>query len=186
MRKHLRHLVFKENGAVNIGGVLILSISMVFLAVGAIFLPISTDATSTLLAYQYSSNATITDASFTGLTAILGITPLLILIGFLTAAVVTGFMGITVMKGAGSAHASPGALILVGLSIVFIAVGLLVEPVVLDGFASVMHGGGSGISSDFTGYATLVQLSPMLVHIGYLAVAVFSGFFGIKRLSGGM
>jgi hypothetical protein len=175
----------RQTGAVNIGGVMMMGISMVFLAVGFIFLPISTDASADLLAYAYSSNGTITDATFTGYTAVVGITPLLILIGFLAAAVIAGMLGIKVMKGGSAAKADPGSLILCGLSIVFISIGLIIEPVMLDGVASVLHSGGAGISSTFTGYEAVIKVSPLLVHLAFLASAVISGFFGLKRLGSG-
>ena len=179
----LRKLMYKQDGAMNIGGIMMLGIGMVFLAIGFIFLPISTDACDDLLAYQYSSNTSITDATFTGFTSVVGITPILILVGFLAAAVVAGMLGIKVMKGAGTAKADPGALMLLGLSIIFVAIGLIMEPVMLDGVSSVVHGGGAGISTSYTGYAAIIKVSPMLVHIAYLAAAVLSGFFGVKRLS---
>ena len=167
----------------NIGGILMMGIGMVFLAVGFIMFPIATDAASDLLDWSYTSNVSITDASFTGYTAVVGITPILILVGFLTAAVITGFLGFKVMQGAGDANFNPGNIMLLGLSIVFIAIGLIIEPVMLDGIASVVHGGGAGISTSFTGLSALIGIAPMLVHIAFLAAAVFSGFFGIKRLS---
>jgi hypothetical protein len=117
---------------------------------------------------------------------VVGITPLLILVGYLTAAVVTGFLGIKIMKGGGTMSANPGTLMLLGLSIVFIGIGLIIEPVMLDGVSSIVHGGGAGISSDFTGYSSIVLVTPMLVHLGFLTSAVLSGFFGIKRLAGSM
>ena len=182
-KKFIHDLAHNERGELNIGGILMLGIGMVFLAVGFIMLPISTTAADSLLSYQYSANASITDATYTGYTAVVGITPILILVGFLSAAVITGFLGFRVMQGGGSAEFSPGNIMLLGLSIVFIAIGLIIEPVMLDGVSSIVHGGGHGISTSFTGYAPLVGIAPMLVHIGFLAAAVFSGFFGIKRLS---
>jgi hypothetical protein len=176
----------KQTGAVNIGGIMLLGISMVFLAVGFIFLPISTDASADLLAYAYADNGTITDATFTGYTSVVGITPLLILVGFLAAAVVAGMLGIKVMKNSGSAKADPGSLMMLGLSIVFISIGLIIEPVMLDGVSSVLHNGGAGISSTFTGYESVVKVSPLLVHLAFLASAVLSGFFGLKRIGGGI
>lgn len=170
----------------NIGGIMMLGIAMVFLAIGFIFLPITTDAATDLLDYEYTDNATITDASYTGYTSVVGITPLLILVGFLAAAVITGMLGIKIIKGGSSSRMDPGSLMLLGLSIVFIGIGLIIEPVMLDGVSSVYHGDGAGISSSFTGYESIILVSPMLVHIGFLAAAVLSGFFGIKRLSGSM
>lgn len=176
----------KQTGSMNIGGIMLLGISMVFLAVGFIFLPISTDASADLLAYEYSGCTSITDADYTGFTSVVGITPLLILVGFIAAAVISGMLGIKVIKGAGSAKADPGSLIMLGLSIVFISVGLIIEPVMLDGVSSVVYSGGSGISASFTGYEAVIKVSPLLVHLAFLASAVLSGFFGLKRLGGTM
>lgn len=179
----LSPLFRNQRGEMNIGGILMMGIGMVFLAVGFVMFPIATDAAQDLLDYSYTSNVTITDATFTGYTAMVGITPILILVGYLAAAIITGFLGFRVMKSGGEANFSPGNIMLLGLSIVFIAIGLIIEPVMLDGVASVLHGGGAGISSSFTGLSSLISMSPMLVHIGFLAAAVFSGFFGIKRLA---
>ena len=185
MFKFLKNLFKAEKGEVNLGGIIMLGLSMVFISVGFIMLPIATDACTDILAYQYTANASITDATFTGLTSITGITPLLILLGFLAEAVIAGMLGIRIMKGQGSAKASPGSLIMIGLSIVFIAVGLIMFPVALDGIASVAHGGGQGISSSFTGFQSLLYIAPMLVELGFIVASVITGFFGIKTLSAG-
>jgi hypothetical protein len=169
-------------GEVNIGGIILLALSMVFIAVGFIMLPIATDACTSILNYTYSGNVTIATATYTGLTAITGITPLLILLGFLVEAVVAGMLGIKVMKGSSDAKTSPGSLILIGLSIVFVAVGLIMFPIVLDGVSSVVNGGGHGISSSFTGFRSLLLIAPMLVELGYVVASVITGFFGIKSL----
>src|SRR3972149_9508075 len=89
-----------ERGPVNIGGTLMMGIGMVFLAVGFIMFPIVTDATDDLLAYAYSANNTITDATFTGFTAVVGITPLLVLLGFLSGAVFAMYLGVKITQGA--------------------------------------------------------------------------------------
>lgn len=183
MKNFFESFFYNEDGSMNLAGIIMLGISMVFLAIGFIFLPISTNATQTLLDYAYTSNGTITDASYTGYTSVLGITPLLILVGFLTAAVVSGMMGVKVMKGGANYKADPGSLMLLGLSIIFVAIGLIIEPVMLDGISSVYHNSGAGISSTFTGYQSILLISPMLVHLAFLASAVLSGFFGIKRLA---
>ena len=183
MKKFLALLRGGQKGEMNVGGILMMGIGMVFLAVGFIMFPIATDAAADILAYAYTANNTITDATYTGYTAVVGITPILILVGFLSAAVITGFLGFKVMKSGASSGFSPGNLMMLGLSIVFIAIGLIIEPVMLDGISSVVHGGGAGISSSFTGLSQLILIAPMLVHIGFLAAAVFSGFFGIKSLA---
>ena len=183
MKRFIYKLLHDQSGAMNIGGILLLGIGMVFLAVGFIFLPITTDASSDLLDYTYSGNATIAAATFTGFSAVVGITPLLILVGFLTAAVVTGMLGVKVMKGGGGGRMDAGSLMMMGLAIVFIGIGLIIEPVALDGIASVLDGYEVDLI-DFTGYVAILKVSPMLVHLSFIAAAVLSGFFGIKRLSG--
>lgn len=182
MRKFLKMLLSNQKGEVNLGGIILLGLSMVFIAVGFIMLPIATDACSDIIAYEYSANSSITDASYTGLTSITGITPLLILLGFIAEAIISGMLGIKIMKGDSQAKVSPGSLVLLGLSIVFIAVGLIMFPVALDGISSVYHGGGKGISSSFTGFQSLLLISPMLVELGYVVASVITGFFGIKAL----
>lgn len=172
-----------ERGSVNIGGTLMMGIGMVFLAVGFIMFPIATTATDSILGYNYTANWTIADNNMTGLDAIVGITPILILLGFISAAVVSGFLGIKIMKEGGGANISPGNLMLLGLSIVFIAVGLIMFPVVLDGVASVWHGGGEGLNAAYTGLQPILLMSPMLVLISFLAGAVITGFFGIKSIA---
>jgi len=179
-----------QRGAMNIGGIMMLGISMVFIAIGFIFLPITTDAAESILDWVATANTSITDATFTGYTSVVGITPLLILVGYLVAAVITGMMGVKAFKGGYSGGTNPGALMLLGMSIIFIGIGLIIEPVLLEGVATVLSNNagaantGQGISSSFTGYSSVLLISPMLVHIGFLAAAVLSGFFGIKRLSG--
>ena len=170
----------EEKGAVNIAGTMMMGIAMVFIAIGFIFLPITTDASQDLLDYTYSGNVTTAASTYTGFEAVVGITPLLILVGFLIASVVSGMMGVKVMKtGAGSVN--PGALMLLGLSIVFIGIGLIIEPVALDGISEVYSG---GPYSDFSGYDSILLIAPMMLHIGFIAAAVLSGFFGLKKLSG--
>jgi len=180
MNKLLKQFQKNERGEMNMGGIIIMGIGMVFLAVGFIMFPIATTATDDILAWVCTACASITDATFTGLTAIVGIVPLLILVGFLAAAVITGFLGIKIMKGEGSAKFNPGNVLLLGLSIIFIAVGLIIFPVILDALCSILN---AGISAAYVGLEALILLAPMLVLIAFIAAAVISGFFGIKNLT---
>lgn len=174
-----------ERGAMDIGGVLIMGIGMVFLAVGFIMFPIVTDATDDLLAYSYSANASITDATYTGFTSVIGITPLLVLVGYLSAAVFSMYLGVRMMKGgAGGTKLDLGTMLLLGIAMIFIAIGLIILPVTLDGVSSVVHGDGAGISSSYTGLSPILLVTPLLVLISFISGAVISGFFGLKRLTG--
>lgn len=174
-----------ECGAIDVGGILLMAIGMVFLAVGFIMFPIVTTATDALLAYECAANTTITDASFTGFTAVIGIAPLLVLIGYLSAAVFSMFLGVKVMKsGSGSTHLDLGSLLMLGISLIFIAIALIILPVALDGICSVLHNSGAGINSAYVGLSPILLVTPLLILISFLAGAVITGFFGIKRLGG--
>jgi hypothetical protein len=174
----------KEKGAMNIVSVLIMGIGMVFLVVGFIMFPIVTDATDDLLDYAYSSNAAITDASFTGFTSVVGITPLLVLIGYVSAAIFAMYLGVKIAKtGAGSTKLDLGSLLLLGISMVFIAIALIILPVALDGISGVYHGGGTGISSSYTGLSPILLVTPLLILISFVSAAVLTGFFGFKKLA---
>lgn len=171
-----------ERGAVNLSGIILLAIAMIFIAVGFIFLPISTSATTDLLNYACTTNTAINSSLYTGFTSIVGITPLLILVGFVTGGIIVGIMGVKVMKAGGGAQADLSTLVMLGLTIVFISIGLIVEPITLDGICTVLHGSGHGVSASFVGYESILLISPLLVHLGFIVAAVISGFFGIKRL----
>ncbi len=173
-----------ERGVMDIGAILLMGIGMVFLAVGFIIFPIVTTATDALLAYEFTTNATITDASFTGFTAVVGITPLLILIGFISAAVFAMFLGVRIAKGGGGTKLDLGSLLLLGVSMIFIAIGLIILPVALDGIATVIHGGGTGVNPLYIGLSPILLVTPLLILISFVSAAVISGFFGIKRVGG--
>ena len=173
-----------ERGVMDIGAILLMGIGMVFLAVGFIIFPIVTTATDGLLAYEFTTNATITDASFTGFTAVVGITPLLILIGFISAAVFAMFLGVKIARGAGGTELDLGQLLLIGISMIFIAIGLIILPVALDGIATVIHGGGAGVNPLYIGLSPILLVTPLLILISFVSAAVISGFFGIKRVGG--
>ena len=178
--------VKEERGAMNIVAILIMGIGMVFLAVGFIMFPIVTEATDDLLAYAYSDNATIVAANFTGFTAVVGITPLLVLLGYVSASVFAMYLGVKMVKtGAGGTTLDLGTLLLLGLSMVFIAIALIILPVALDGIASVWHGGGTGLNAAYVGLQAILLITPLLVLISFVASAVLTGFFGFKKLSGG-
>lgn len=178
-----------ERGAIDIGGILIMGIGMVFLAVGFIIYPIVMDATDDLLIYAYAHNATATEGCnatyFTGFTPIVGITPLLILIGFLSAGVFAMYLGVKVMKsGTSGTKLDLGSMLLLGISMIFIAIGLIILPVALDGICSVFWNNGDHISSSYTGLAPILRVTPLLILISFVSGAVVSGFFGLKKLGG--
>ncbi len=175
-----------ERGAIDVGSILLMGIGMVFLAVGFIMFPIVTTATDSLLAYEFTTNTAITDASFTGFTAVIGITPLLVLIGYVSAAVFSMFLGVRLARGsAADTKLNLGSLLMLGISLIFIAIALIILPVALDGISTVVHGGGTGINTAYTGLSPILLVTPLLILISFLAGAVISGFFGIRNIAGG-
>ncbi len=133
-----RKLIKRESGEINVGAIMLMGIGMVFLAVGFIMFPIVTTATDGLLDYSYAAYPTITATTYTGFTAVMGITPLLVLIGYLSAAVFSMFLGVKMTKGEGSSNLSLGSLLMLGISMVFIAIAMIIMPVALDGVSSVV------------------------------------------------
>jgi len=175
-----------QRGEIDVGGILIMGVGMVFLAVGFIMYPIVMTATDALLAYSYADNATCQASYFTGFTPIVGITPLLVLIGYLSAAVFAMYLGVKIMKGAaGGTNLDLGTMLLLGISLIFIAIGLIILPWTLDAICSVLHNSGAGISASYTGLSPILRVTPLLVLVSFIAGAVISGFFGIKKLTGG-
>ena len=172
-----------ERGAVDMGGILVMGIGMVFLAVGFIIYPIVMTACDALLAYACAANVTITAASFTGFTAIVGITPLLILIGYLSAGLFAMYLGVRIMKAGEGTDMNLGTMLLLGISLIFIAIGLIILPVALDGICSVIDNGGSGINVAYSGLAAILGVTPLLILISFVSGAVITGYFGMKRLA---
>ncbi len=177
----------RERGAIDIGAILMMGIGMVFLAVGFIMFPIVTTATTALFDWTATCNATFTDADFTGFTAIIGIVPLLVLVGFLSAAVFSMFLGVKMMKGStGSTRLDLGAILLLGIAMIFIAIGLIIFPVILDAIAPLVATTqcvSTALStSDYPGLVPILLVTPLLVLVAFVAGAVVTGFFGIKRL----
>jgi len=177
-----------ERGEIDVGGILIMGIGMVFLAVGFIIYPIVMTATDDLLGYAgtgYCVSAAVSCNStyFTGFNAIVGITPLLVLIGYLSAAVFAMYLGVRVMKGEGAAaKLDLGTMLLLGISLIFIAIGLIILPVTLDGICTVFHNDGSYLSASYTGLGPILRVTPLLILISFIAGAVITGFFGLKRI----
>ena len=169
-----------------------MGIGMVFIAVGFIIYPIIMTACDALLVYPVPAvpvNATAlalcNAAYFTGFSPIVGITPLLILVGFLSAGVFAMYLGVQVVRGAGETKLNLGSLLLLGISMIFIAIGLIILPVVLDAICTVLNNGGAYLNVAYTGLLPILRVTPLLILISFVAGAVVSGFFGIKRLGAG-
>ena len=168
-----------QRGDVDIGGILMMGIGMVFLAVGFIIYPIILTACDGLLAYDCTANGTIVASYFTGFEALVGVTPLLVLIGFLTASVFTMYLGVKIIKGAGSTQLNLGTLIMVAISLIFIAIALIILPVALDGICDVLT---PNISTTYVGLTAILRVTPLIILVSFIGGAIVSGFFGVKRL----
>jgi hypothetical protein len=162
-------------------GLMMMGIAMIFIAVGFTVYPIVMTGTDAILAYAYSSNATFTDNYYTGLTSVTGILPLIILMGYVSAAVITGFMGVKMMRS-GDGAISPAGLIELAMGLIFISIGIIIFPVVLDGISSVLHNGGTAISSSYTGLTTVLKIVPLIVLTAFMAGGIVAGFFGVKSM----
>lgn len=172
-----------ERGMIDIAGLMLMGIGMIFLAVGFIIYPIIMDATDSILVWSANVSGTAyTIADFTGLSNIVGIVPLITLLGFVTAGAITGFMGVKMTKGAaegtGGGKINPGSLMMLGIGLIFIAVALIIYPVVLDGVSTALNA--SIVSGAYTGLTPILRVVPLIVITSFLTGGIVAGFFGIK------
>lgn len=97
-REFLTGLVRKEDGGINIAGIMMMGIAMIFIAVGFIIYPVILEGTDAIGDWTSPSGNTTLD-DFTGLESVNDVVPLIVLIGFVSAGVITGFFGVRAMKG---------------------------------------------------------------------------------------
>lgn len=181
----MRKLLRDQKGTIDIKGLVMMGIGMIFLAVGFVIYPIVMDACDEILDWTCTANASLTDADYTGLTEVVGIVPLLVLVAFVTAGAITGFLGYKISTGAATASTNnPASLIMIGIGLIFIAVGLIIFPVVMESVCVVLTGDGTGISSDYTGLEAILQVTPLIVLIAFITAGVVTGYFGIKTMTG--
>jgi hypothetical protein len=180
-----------QKGEVNMAGILLMGIAMVFIAVGFIIYPIILTGVDTILDWTAATTLThlpgfaagppIVPADidmYTGLAQVAGIVPLLVLVGFLAAAVIEGLMGIKMMK-TGTGKVDMGGILLLGIGLIFISVGLIIFPVIMDGVSVAYN---SALAGTYTGMNVLAMV-PLLCLIAFVSVTVITGFFGIKLQS---
>jgi hypothetical protein len=173
-------LYSSEVGELDIGGIMLMGIGMIFLAVGFIIYPIILDATDAIYAWSANLTSYYTITDFTGCSAITGIIPLVTLLGFISAGAITGFMGFKVMKTGASATVSPGSLMLLGIGLIFISVALIIFPVVLDGVAASLDA--AIIAATYTGLVPILRVTPLIVLSAFMTGGIVAGFFGIKGI----
>lgn len=180
-----------QRGEVNLSSVLMMGLGFVFIAVGFIVFQIFMNAAETILDWTCTANTSTTDATYTGFTDMVGVTPLLVLVGFMAAGVFAMYLGVRVAKGAGTAKLDLGTLILLSLAIIFLAIALIILPVTLEAICSTLSNNsgaantGQGINAAFVGVGDFLLMSPLLLIVALVGGAIVSGFFGIKRLGSG-
>jgi len=180
-----------ERGAVDLQSVLMMGLGFVFIGVGFIVFQIFMTAAADILDWTCTANTSTTDATFTGFTDIVGITPLLVLVGFMAAGVFAMYLGVKISKGSGSTKMDLGSLIMLALAIIFLAIALIILPVTLEAICSTLSNNsagadtGQGINAAFTGVADFLLMSPLLLIVSLIGGAIVSGFFGMKRLGSG-
>ncbi len=175
----------REKGAVDLQGVLIMGLGFVFIAVGFIVFQIFMTAAQDVLDWTCTANATIDADTFTGFPDIVGITPLLVLVGFMAAGVFAMYLGVKITQGAAATKMDLGTLILLALAIIFLAVALIILPVTLEAICSTLTGDGTGISAQFTGVEEFLLMAPLLLIVALVGGAIVTGFFGMKRIGSG-
>lgn len=171
-----------QRGSLNISGLMMMGVGMIFLAVGFIIYPIILDACDGIYAWVDPTTMALTYEDFTGLGAVVGILPLIVLLGFVTAGAITGFMGVKMLKGGASGSLQPSSLMMLGLGIIFIAVALIIFPVIMDGVATALEAEDAAVG-DFTGLTAILYVTPLIVLTAFMAGGIVAGFFGIKGAS---
>lgn len=188
LQKTGEKLIKENRGEVNLQAVLLMGIGFVFIAVCYIVFRIFMSAAGDLLAWTCTANTSTSHSTFTGFDDMVGIMPLLVLIGFLAAGVFAMYLGVRVAKTGGSSSLDLGSLILLAMAIIFLAIALLILPVTLEAICATLSNNastadtGQGINSAFTGVSDLLLMSPMLLIVSLVGGAVVTGFFGLKRL----
>lgn len=173
-----------EKGAVNMGGFVFVAIGLIMVAVGFIIFPITVTGTDAILAYSDGtlSNHVFAAANFTGLSAVAALTPLLVLLGFIVSTVLTGFMGVQTFRGAAEYEGNPAQYLLLGVGMIFIAVALIVFPILLDGISSAWDAVlDSTYASSYTGVTGFIPIAPLLALVGTIFIGVVAEYFGIRK-----
>ncbi len=176
-----RDALGSEAGEVSVNGMLTMGLGMVFIAVGFVIFPIVMTGATGIITYSYSSNASLNYSYYTGLTSVGGILPLVILLGFVMDGVIVGFMGYKATRAGTNAGLEPKRLMYGALGLVFIAVALIIMPVLLDGISSALHNGGAGISSSFTGLASVLKIVPLIVLAAFMGGGIAGSYFQTKK-----
>lgn len=91
-KRFLRSLHRRQAGRVDIGNIIMLGLGMVFIGVGAYFIPVMLEGFTEALGADNVSD-------FTGLTSVIKLGPTLVVLGFIIGGAVVGFLGIKGIVG---------------------------------------------------------------------------------------
>ena len=177
-----------EKGAINLQSIMMMGLGFVFIAVGFIVFQIFMNAAATLLAWTCTANTSTSATTYTGFTDMIGITPLLVLVGFMSAGVFAMYLGVQISKGLGSTKMDMGALIMLAIAIIFLSIALIILPVTLEAICSTLSNNagaadtGQGLNAAFTGVSEFLLMSPLLLIVSLIGGAIVVGFFGMKRM----
>jgi len=184
-------LMREERGAVNLQSIMMMGLGFVFIAVGFIVFQIFMNAAEDLLNWDCTANTSTSATTFTGFTDIVGITPLLVLVGFMAAGVFAMYLGVKISRGVGSTKLDLGSLIMLAIAIIFLAIALIILPVTLEAICSTLSNNaagadtGVGLNAAFTGVSDFLLMSPLLLIVSLIGGAIVVGFFGMKKMGGG-
>lgn len=173
-----------DKGAVSMAGVLMIGIAMIFLAVGFIIYPIVLTGTETILAWTASDNTSLTYGNvreFTGLSAVAAIVPLIVLIGFVASAVIEGMLGVKTIRGEGGGSVDLSGTLLMGIGMIFVAIGLIIFPVIMDGIATALNASAASTTT-FTGLDAILRVVPLICLVSFVAGGIVAQYFGTKKL----
>ena len=164
----------KMTGAVD-SGVLM---GLIMIAIAFILFPIVITGTETILAWTTTGgNSTL--ATFTGLSSVVGIAPMMIFVF-----VVFGGIGMTSVGAFRSAKTGKTGMNLL-LSLIMLAIAFVVYPIVLDGADTILS---DANIADYTGLSSIAAIAPLLVFVAMLFAGIgiggYTGYRAVRRRRG--
>jgi hypothetical protein len=160
-----------------------MAIGLIFIAVGFIIYPIIISGTDGILAWTATiSGKSFATSNFTGMSAVVPIVPLIVILGFIVATVLAGYMGVQVFRGNEQGDVNPATYLLQGVGMIFIAIALIVFPIIMTGvataWASILS---SANVSSYSAVVGFLPVAPLLALVGTVFIGVCSEYFGLRK-----